>query len=144
METQSPEKDLLGLLENNLKLREQLASLEKDSRVWNRKREMDDLESITALIRKLETDISRTLGDFNALHGGTDDRTSREDFHHAFRIMNDLFQDLKTVKEELEQAAIHPDKLERLNVDWAKLEKTFEEMERHVDSTQEETEISFF
>ncbi len=127
METQSPEKDLLDLLENNLKLREQLASLEKDSKAWNREREKDDLENITTLIKELGTNISQAMGDFN-----------------AFRIMNDLFQDLKTVKEELEQSYPHSDKLRQLKIDWAKLEKTFEEMEKHVNSAGHETEISFF
>ena len=125
METQSPEKDLLDLLENNLKLREQLASLEKDSKAWNREREKDDLENITTLIKELGTNISQAMGDFN-----------------AFRIMNDLFQDLKTVKEELEQSYPHSDKLRQLKIDWAKLETTFEAMEKHVNSTREETEIS--
>ena len=144
MESQSPEKDLLVLLENNLKLREQLASLEKDSKAWNREREMDDLESITALIRKLETDISQTMSDFNALSNGSGDRASSEDFHHAFRIMNDLLLDLKVVKEELEQSYLQPEELKQLKIDWAKLEKTFEEMEKHVNPAGHETEISFF
>jgi len=144
MELQTPEKDLLGLLEENLRLREQLVSLEKDAVSWNRDKEMDDLESITALVRSLEEDISNTLSEFNTHPDGHDSPAFREDFHHAFQIMNDLFLDLKVVKEELEQSYLPSSELEQLKIDWTKLEKTFETMKQHVNPSNGDKELSFF
>ena len=133
METQTPKSDLLGLLEDNLKIWEQLESLERDTGAWDRRREMNDLESITALIRKLEADISQTMSDFTSLTG---DQPFPEEFHHAFSIMSDLFGDLKRMKEELEQSYLQPGELHRLEINWAKLEKTFEALKRQINIVQ--------
>jgi len=133
MEPQIPENDLLGLLEDNLKIWEQLESLGRDSSAWDRKREMDDLESMTALIRKLEADMSQTMSDFNSL---PNEQSFPEEFHHAFSIMSDLFADLKRMKEELAQSYLQPGELHQLEIDWAKLEKTFESMKKRFDIIQ--------
>ncbi len=144
METRAQERDLLDILESNLKLREQLASLERDSENWDREREMNDLESISALVKKLEEDISKTMSDFSAAGGGAKAPVVREDFRHAFQIMNELFKDLKEVKQKLEEAYLQPEKVRQLEIDWERLEKTFETMEKHLLPMRRDPQPTFF
>jgi DNA mismatch repair ATPase MutS len=136
--------DLLDLLEENVKLRKQLESLEKDYEAWDRTGEEDDLEDITALVKKLEEDISRTMGDFNTYHQAREDQPIQEDFHHAFTIMSDLFKDLKRVREELENAFVQSEEIQKLEIDWAKLKKNFDSMEKHYNTLRHGKDQSFF
>ena len=136
--------DLLDLLEENVRLRKQLESLEKDYKAWDRNGEEDDLESITALVKKLEEDIAKTMGDFNTYRQAREDQPIQEDFHHAFTIMSDLFKNLKKVREELEVSSVQADEIRNLEIDWAKLKKNFDTTERHYNVLRHEKDQSFF
>ncbi len=139
-------KELGNLIKKNQQLKKQLDSLERDYRTWNEKRERDDLENITATIKKLEAEVSQTMSDFSALA----DQNGKpmefyEDFHYSFAILSDLFESLKKIRGDLEkQSHIQVGKINHMEIDWVKLRKAFEMMGNHFTALERENDLSFF
>ena len=137
---------LNNLMEKNQELKKQLDSLERDYQAWNGKREMNDLENITATIKKLEVDIALAMSDFNIFADKNEKRSEfQEDFHQGFAILNNLFENMKTIREELESQSYTPrEKIQQMEIDWAKLRKDFETIENHYTAMEQESSLSFF
>lgn len=137
---------LNNLMKKNQELKKQLDSLERDYKAWNEKREMDDLENITVTIKKLEVDIALAMSDFNIFADKNEKRPEfQEDFHQGFAILNNLFENMKTIREELESQSYTPrEKIQQMEIDWAKLRKDFETIENHYTAMDQESSLSFF
>jgi chromosome segregation ATPase len=138
--------ELKHLMRKNRKLKEQLESLEKDYHAWNEKREIDDLKNITITIKKLEVDIALAMSDFNTFTGQNEKRSEfQEDFHHGFAILNDLFENVKTIREDLENpSCLSKEKIQQMEIDWAKLKKDFETIETRYIAMEQKNSLSFF
>jgi len=139
-------KELRNLMKKDQILKKQLDSLERDYLVWNEKREMNDLENIITTIKKLETDISLAMSDFNAFTNQNEERPEfQKDFHHSFAILNDLFENMKNIREQLKNQSCTPrEKIQQMEIDWAKLRKDFETIETHYIAMEQENSLSFF
>ena len=137
---------LNNLMKKNQELKKQLDSLERDYKAWNEKREMNDLENITATIKELEVDITLAMSDFNIFADKNERRSEfQEDFHQGFAILNNLFENMKTIREELESQSYTPrEKIQQMEIDWAKLRKDFETIETHYTAMEQESSLSFF
>jgi len=137
---------LNNLMKKNQELKKQLDSLERDYKAWNEKREMNDLENITATIKELEVDITLAMSDFNIFADKNEKRSEfQEDFHQGFAILNNLFENMKTIREELESQSYTPrEKIQQMEIDWAKLRKDFETIETHYTAMEQESSLSFF
>jgi len=146
MDATVPKKDLINLMENNQKFKKQIDSLEKDYMAWNKKREMNDLENTTATTKKLKDEISKSMSDFNSLAEQNGKLSEfHEDFHHIFTILNDLFENMKDIRKELESQSYTPrEKIQQMEIDWAKLRKAFETIENHYTGMEQENSLSFF
>lgn len=138
--------ELNNLMKKNQEFKKQLDSLERDYKAWNEKREMNDLENITATIKKLEVDIALAMSDFNIFADKNEKRSEfQEDFHQGFAILNNLFENMKIIREELETQAYTPkEKIQQMEIDWAKLRKDFEQIETHYTAMEQENSLSFF
>jgi len=52
---------------------------------------------------------------------------------------------MKTIREELESQSYTPrEKIQQMEIDWAKLRKDFETIETHYTAMEQESSLSFF
>ncbi len=119
--------DIEKLISDNEKVKQGLEVLEKDHAAWTIDREREDLLDILEGIKGLESDVSILMGDCTALSQAKRNSRVKGDFHQAFKGLNILFEDLKTVRKEIDQSYASQEKLERLEIDWARFRKTVEQ-----------------
>ena len=119
--------DIEKLISDNEKVKQGLEVLEKDHAAWTIDREREDLLDILEGIKGLDSDVSILMGDCTALSQAKRNSRVKGDFHQAFKGLNILFEDLKTVRKEIDQSYASQEKLERLEIDWARFRKTVEQ-----------------
>ena len=106
-----------------------LEVLEKDHFAWTRDREREDLVDILEGIKGLESDVSILMSDCTSLSQAKRNGRIKGDLHQAFKGLNLLFEDLKTVRKEIDQSYANQGKLEQLEIDWARFRKTVEQIQ---------------
>jgi hypothetical protein len=119
--------DFHQLMSDTEKIRGGLEKLGEDYASWARNQEESDLAEIFEYIKTTETDLSITLSDSVAAHDASandEARLALVDLHEAYAYLNALFNDFKKAAAGFNYAYIHPHELERLEVDWRRLEKT--------------------
>lgn len=136
--------DIARLTENSLTFKKLLDDLERDYKLWNRKQELDDLENIIAQAKRIEIEITQVMSDINSFGNYKGDAIISENLHHAFKTINNLFKDVKMVREEFEKASINPEMIHHMEIDWEKLRKTVETLGNHFKTIETGPELSFF
>ena len=53
----------------------------------------------------------------------------RGDLNQAFKCLNILFEDLKTVRNEIDQSYVSQGELKQLEIDWARFRKTVQQIQ---------------
>jgi hypothetical protein len=122
--------DIRKLIADTERVRQALETLEEDHAVWARRREERDLATSIEKVKQLEFDISSMMCDCSSSSRYEEGRGVMEGIHHVFACLNTLFQDLKKAREDLNEAYIHPDEIEQLEIDWGRLRKTVEQIQR--------------
>ena len=120
-------KDMGKLIGDTEKVKQGLERLEKDHAAWTRDREREDLVDILEGVKLLELDVSILMGDCASLSQAEQNGRVKGDLHQAFKGINILFEDLKTVRKEIDQSYASQGKLEQLEIDWARFRKTVEQ-----------------
>jgi len=121
-------RDMENLFGDTKKVKQGLEVLEKDHVAWTRDRERKDLVDILEGIQGLESDVSTLMGDCVSLDQVRRNNGIKGDVHQAFKGLNLLFEDLKTVRKEIDQSYASQEKLEQLEIDWARFRKTVEQI----------------
>lgn len=80
-------------------------------------------------IKSLEFDVSVLMGDCVSLNQMKRNNGIEGDLHQAFKGLNVLFEDLKTVRKEIDQSYTTQGELEQLKIEWARFRKTVEEIQ---------------
>ena len=106
--------------------------LKQDQAVWARKREEEDLKKIIECVNRLESDVSTMMTDYAFISNQEESRVVEVDLHHAFRDLNALFEDLKSVSAELAGSYIHHGKLDQLESDWGRFSKIVGQIQKHL------------
>lgn len=122
-------KDMGKLIGDTENVKQGLERLEKDHAVWTRDREREDLVDILEGVKELEFDVSTLMGDCVSLGQVKRNNGIKGDVHQAFKGLNLLFEDLKTVRKEIDQSYASQGKLKQLEIDWARFRKTVEEIQ---------------
>ena len=122
-------RDVERLLNDTQRVEQGLEVLEKDHAVWAGDRERDDVLDILEGVKGLEYDVSTLMGDCVSL---TKVRQSNVmgDFHQAFRGLDILFEDFKTVRKEIDQSYTNQGRLEQVEIDWSRFRKTVEQIQK--------------
>jgi hypothetical protein len=125
-------QDIRKLMADTEKFKQTLDKLEQDQAVWARKREEKDLKKIIKCVNRLESDVSTMRSDCACLTNQEESKVVEVDFHHAFRGVNSLFEDLKEVSAELAGSYINRGDLDQLEIDWARFRKTVRQIQKHL------------
>ena len=123
------ERDMEKLFGDTKKVKQGLEVLERDHVAWTRDREREDLMDILEGVKGLESDVSILMGDCVSLGQVKQNNGIKGDVQQAFKGLNLLFEDLKTVRKEIDQSYASQGKLEQLEIDWARFRKTVEQIQ---------------
>lgn len=129
-------KDMEMLFGDTKKLKQGLKVLEKDHTAWKRDREREDLANILERVKGLEFDVSTLMSDCVSLSHARQNNTLGGDLNQAFKGLNILFEDLKTVRKEINQSYVAPGELAQLEIDWARFRKTVEQIQEDLQHGQ--------
>jgi hypothetical protein len=93
--------------------------------LWARRLEERDVSAFLDWIAKIETDISITLNDFiiNNKNGKRYETHIMEEMRETFSCLNDLFLDIRNVRNDLDSSFIRREELENLEVDLGRFMK---------------------
>ena len=122
-------RDVERLLNDTQRVEQGLEVLEKDHAVWAGDRERDDVLDILEGVKGLEYDVSTLMGDCVSSNKVRQSNVMG-DFHQAFRGLDILFEDFKTVRKEIEQSYTNQDRLEQVEIDWSRFRKTVERIQK--------------
>jgi hypothetical protein len=122
-------RDVERLLNDTQRVEQGLEVLEKDHAVWAGDRERDDVLDILEGVKGLEHDVSTLMGDCVSSNK-VRQSNMMGDFHQAFRGLDILFEDFKTVRKEIEQSYTNQDRLEQVEIDWSRFRKTVERIQK--------------
>jgi hypothetical protein len=122
-------RKLMAVTEN---VKRALQVLEEDNAVWARRREERDLIKLIDRVKELETDVSVLMSHFVSVSRREEGGRISEGLCHAFACLNNLFQDLKKARKELNDAYIHPGEIKQLEIDWARFMKTIGQIQKHL------------
>ena len=111
------------------KVKQGLEVLEKDHATWTKDREREDLVDILEEIKGLEFDVSTLMGDCASLNQMKRNNGIKDGLHKAFKGLNILFEDLKKVRNEIDQSYLRQQELDQLEIDWARFRKTVEQIQ---------------
>ena len=122
-------KDMEILFGDTKKLKQGLKVLEKDHTTWNRDRERNDVATILDRVKGLEFDVSTLMSDCVSLSHENQNNSLKGDLNRAFKGLNTLFEDLKTVRNEIDQSYVAPGEFAQLEIDWARFRKTVDQIQ---------------
>jgi len=131
------EKDMMTLMVDTVRIREDLNKLEGDYTNWTRKGEERDLEDLLEDLKGAEIDVSLLLTDCVSAgcHCGEDrEEVIYGDLHELFSCLDKLFHDLKMAKDQLVEAYIEGACIEHLDVDYGRFEKLIGEIRGYLDA----------
>ena len=125
-------KDMEKLFGDTEKVKQGLEELEKDHAVWTIDREREDVADILEGIKGLEFDVNTLMSDCVSLNKMKRKNGIRSDLRQAFKGLDNLFEDLKTVRKEMDQSYVTQGELDQLEIDWARLRKTAEQIREYL------------
>jgi DNA repair exonuclease SbcCD ATPase subunit len=128
-------RDIRQLVHDAQEVRSELDMLEQDHEAWAREREENDLVEVIGYLKRLESDVSMMQADWISMghryrENGT--RQVLESLHRAFSTLDTLFNDLKKVRTEINEAYIRSADLDQLEIDWSRFRKTVGQIEKHL------------
>ena len=127
------QRDIEKLLADTENVKKTLIILEKDHSVWARKREEKDLAKLIERVKQSESDVSLMMSDCLSFGRYEGKKGVIEGIHHAYVCLNSLFQDLKKVREDLNEVYIRPDEIEQLEIDWCRFKKAVGQIQKHLE-----------
>jgi len=129
-------EDILKLLSDTEETRRGLEMLKQDRVKWARNREQNDLASFLIYLKRLESDVFIVLADWTlqTCQAKNKSQTSQvfTSLHQTFVKLNNLFNDLKKVRTELNEAYIHSFSIKQLDIDWGRFCKVIEQIQRYL------------
>lgn len=123
------QKDIRKIFEDMQDVRESLDALRKDHETWAISREHDDLMCIYQGLKSLESDVSFLMSDCSLLDPDRQNEMTMGDLNQAFRGLDIIYTDLKTVRKEIDESFTTEKKIETLEIDWAKFNKNVERIQ---------------
>jgi DNA repair exonuclease SbcCD ATPase subunit len=129
------QKDIRQLVHDAQEVRSELDMLEQDHEAWAREREENDLVEVLDHLKRLESDVSIMQADCISMgyrYRGNGNRYVIESLHRAFSTLDTLFNDLKKVRTEINEAYIRSTDLDQLEIDWGRFRKSVGQIEQHL------------
>jgi len=128
-------KDIRKLVLDARKVQERLDMLLQDHEARARERQENDLAEIVEDLKRLEADVSMLEADCMSmgricLKDGA--WPLQDGLHCAFATLNTLFNDLKKMRSELNEAYIRSADIEQLEIDWNRFRKTIGQVEKQL------------
>ena len=123
------QKDIEKIFEDMQDVKESLDSLRKDHETWAISREHDDLMCIYQGLKSLESDVSFLMSDCSSLDPVQQNDITMGDLNQAFRSLDIIYRDLKTVRKEIDESFTTEKKIEAVEIDWAKFNKNVERIQ---------------
>ena len=123
------QKDIEKIFEDMQDIKEGLEALRKDHVAWAISREYDDLMCIYQGLKNLESDVSVLMSDCSSLDPDRQNDMTMGDLNQAFRSLDIIYTDLKTVRKEIDESFTTEKKIEALEIDWAKFNKNVERIQ---------------
>jgi len=127
------QRDIEKLWGDTENVKQIFITLERDHSVWARKREEKDLAKLIERVKQLKVDVCLMMSDCLSFSRYEEKKAVIEEMHHAFACLNNLFQDLKTVKGDLNEVYIHPDEIKQLEIDWCRFKKAVGQIQEHLE-----------
>lgn len=124
------QKDIEKLFGDMQGVKEGLDALRKDQAAWAISREHDDLVRIFKLLESLESDVSVLMSDCSSLDQIRRNEMIMGDLNQAFRGLDIIYRDLKTVRREIDESFTTEKRIEALEIDWAKFNKNVERIKK--------------
>jgi len=118
------QKDIRKIFGDMQDIKESLDALRKDHAAWAISKEHDDLMCIYQGLKSLESDVSVLMSDCSSL-----DPVTMGDINQAFRSLDIIYTDLKTVRKEIDESFTTEKKIEAVEIDWAKFNKNVERIQ---------------
>jgi hypothetical protein len=129
-------EDILKLLSDTEETRLGLEILKQDQVKWARNREQNDLAGFLIYLKRLETDVVKVLADWTrqTCRAKNKSQTSQvlDSLQYTFVKLNILFNDLKKVRTELNEAYIHSISIKQLEIDWDRFYKVIEQIQGYL------------
>lgn len=123
------QKDIEKIFRDMQEIKESLEALRKDHVAWAISREHDDLMCIYQGLKSLESDVSFLMSDCSSLDPDRQNEMTMGDLNQAFRSLDIIYTDLKTVRKEIDESFTTEKKIEALEIDWAKFNKNVERIQ---------------
>ncbi len=132
-------QDIRKLLHDAQEVRRGLDMLEQDHDDCARDRQQYDLTQLIKRVTRLESDVSMIQSDCMSMNlGYQEDGTWHvvDSLHHAFAIIDILFNGLKQVRTDLNDSFIHPAELKQLEIDWDRFRKTVAQIRKYLQDSE--------
>jgi hypothetical protein len=123
------QKDIEKIFEDMQDIKEGLEALRKSHVAWAISREHDDLMCIYQGLKSLESDVRFLMSDCSSLDPVRQNEMTMGDLNQAFRSLDIIYRDLKTVRKEIDESFTTEKKIEALEIDWAKFNKNVERIQ---------------
>jgi hypothetical protein len=123
------QKDIRKIFGDMQDVKESLDALRKDHAAWAISKEHDDLMCIYQGLKSLESDVSVLMSDCSLLGPIRRDETIMGDLNQAFKGLDIIYTDVKTVRKEIDESFTTEKKIEALEIDWAKFSKNVERIQ---------------
>jgi hypothetical protein len=130
------QRDILALVADTGEVKHSLEAFKEDCALWDRDRERKDLANLLEFLKRLENDVFMMQADWVsfAYRIGSGDGASPvfDSFQRAFVNLNNLFNDLKNLRTELNNSFLHSDSLKEFEIDWSRFWKTVEKIQENL------------
>lgn len=123
------QKDIRKIFGDMQDVKESLDALRKDHAAWATSKEHDDLMSIYQGLKNLESDVSVLMSDCSLLDPIRRNESIMGDLNQAFKGLDIIYTDVKTVRKEIDESFTTEKKIEALEIDWAKFNKNVERIQ---------------
>ena len=123
------QKDIRKIFGDMQDVKESLDALRKDHAAWAISKEHDDLMSIYRGLKNLESDVSVLMSDCSLLDPIRRNESIMGDLNQAFKGLDIIYTDVKTVRKEIDESFTTEKKIEALEIDWAKFNKNVERIQ---------------
>lgn len=121
------------------RIKQDLAKLEQDCSVWDRKREQKDLVDLMEDLKGVERDLSVMLTDCICAGFQCGEETPNalfHDLHEIFACLDTLFNGLKRARLQLGKTYIPHAILNHLEIDYRRFSKLIVKVQRHLNAQE--------
>lgn len=123
------QKDIEKIIGDMQDVSESLDALRKDHAAWAVNKEHDDLMCIYQGLKNLESDVSVLMSDCSTVDPVRRNEMIMGDLNQAFKGLDIIYTDLKTVRKEIDESITTEKKIKALEIDWAKFNKNVERIQ---------------